>query len=117
MMITIQQLQNGINRFVDEELTAQMDGWKKLAVETVVGLYMVKFPAIIESLAANPMITPLALYENGMIDIDAVYHEAAKHFESPISFQIPAIGAFELTKENLDTLYRMIKQGGNTYGF
>lgn len=116
MMISIQQMQNGINRFVEQEIASQMNGWQKLAVETVVGLYVANLPQYIQQIGSNPMLAPLGLIENGMINLDAVYAEAAKHFNSPLSFQVPTIGAFEFTKANLDTLYTMIKQGGSGYG-
>ena len=115
-MISTQQMQNGIIRFVEQEVSSQMTGLSKFAVETVVGLYMARFPQYVQQIGMSPIFAPLKLVDNGMIDVDAVYAEAAKHLNTPISLQVPMIGTFEFTKENLDTLYNMIKQGGTGYG-
>ena len=116
MMIPIQHLQNGINEFAEKELTANMDGIKRIAVLTAVGLYAARLPQTLSSAEKSPMISPLKVCENGTVDIDAVYTEMSKHFDRPVVVNT-VVGAFEFTKDNLNTLYNMIKRGGGNSGY
>ena len=50
--------------------------------------------------------------ENDMIDIDTIYTELRKQAEkNPATFNAPMIGTITLTKDDVDKLYRLIKEG------
>lgn len=110
-MVSVQKVQTGIANFVETEVTAQFSGWKKLVANTVVGLYLGKLPDQLQALSAHPMVSSLGLMQDGQVDIDALYAELAKHFSQPVAIDIPMLGTAQFTKENLDTLYRMIVNG------
>lgn len=107
-MISIEKFQNVMANYVESQVTVQLSGWKKLAAETVVGIYISKFPVMINNLNENIMFSSLELVKDGKIDVDCLYEEMRKHFKEPIPVQIPKIGTFTFTKENLDELYDMM---------
>lgn len=103
-MVPIQSVKNGMCRFVDTELVSQMSGWQKIAVSTAAGLLINRLGPELEKL-------PMGLYENGQVDVDAIYQEARKHWNQAVPIAIPFIGTVTLTGENLDTMYNMIVNG------
>lgn len=107
-MVTLDKVQKGAIKFIENEVTSQMNGWQKLLAETAIGLYMSKLPDKIGSLLSHPMIQDMGIVKDGEIDIDTVYNEAAKHFDSPIVVNIPVIGNFQFVKADLDVLYNYI---------
>ena len=107
-MVTMQQLQNGLGRFVDTELTANMSGWVKPVAQTVAGLFISELPRTIEK---HPIAQALSLVQDGMVDIDKAYAELVKHVTAPVPVPIKGIGTMMVTRENIDTLYRMILEG------
>ena len=50
--------------------------------------------------------------ENDMIDIDTIYGEIRKQAEKgSATIDIPMVGSITLTKDDVDKLYRLIKEG------
>ena len=62
---------------------------------------------------AHPVVKMLEVIdENGMIDIDTIYTELRKQAEKgSATFDAPMIGTITLTKDDVDKLYRLIKEG------
>ena len=106
-MVPVQQVKNGLARFVDDEVVAGMSGWQKIAVSTAAGLAINRLTPKLEAL-------PLDLYKDGQVDVEAIYQEAVQHWSAPVPVSIPMIGTITLTKDNLDKLYSLIIAGGAT---
>lgn len=104
-MISMEQAQKGAIKFIENEVTSQMNGWQKLVAETAIGLYMSKIPEKIKALMSHPIAQDMGIMKDGMIDVDAVYAEASKHFTTPITVPIPVLGNIQFTKEDLELLY------------
>ena len=100
-MIPINRVQDGMARFVEQELCSKMDGWQKAVVATAAGLLVSRLPEAAKSL-------PLGLSSEDGIDVEAIYNEARKHIDAPIPIKIPYVGTVSLTRDDLDTLYRMM---------
>ena len=109
-MVTLNQVKTGLQNFLEKEFIPVLPGWKKAAVATALALYLRNFPNIAQSFFDTPFGKFLGVYKDGMVDIDSVYEEALKQFESPVTVDIPAIGSVSLTKDNLTNLYNMIKE-------
>ena len=103
-MVPVQQVINGLSRFIDSEVVANMAGWQKIAVSTAAGLAISRMMPQIEAL-------PLGLYKDGAVDVEAIYSEVRKHWSAPVPVQIPLIGTLTLTSANIDTLYSLIMTG------
>lgn len=107
-MVSFQKIQIGVSNFIESEITAQLSGWKKIAVETAVGLYIAQIPEAIARLAQNPIFAGMNIVNGDKVDVKKLYDEISKHFTEPVSVDIPMLGTAQFTKENLDTLYKMI---------
>lgn len=101
-MIQVKQFKNGLRRFIDNELLPSMNGWQKVAVGTVAGLYINSIEDYIKLLPG--------ICKDGMIDVQALYEEIAMHWDGDVPIQLPLIGTITLTKNNLDTLYTMVNR-------
>lgn len=109
-MVTITQMQNGIQAFIENEFLPVLPGWKKAAAATVVALWLRNFPGVAQEFLEGPVGKGMGIYKDGMIDLDTVYNEAVKQFAQPVPVNIPGLGTVTLTKENIDTLYGLIQE-------
>ena len=101
-MIGFNQLQNGISRYIEAEITPQISGWQRIVVATGAGLLLSKLPDKLRSL-------PLGLVDADKVDVDAIYTEARKHLSSPVSVDIPGIGSISFGASDLDKLYSYLR--------
>ena len=113
-MVTYNQVVNGMSRYIDQEIVNKMQGLSRWGVGALSGIVLSSKGAnIFNTLKANPIIKMLdVIDENDMIDIDTIYTEIRKQAEkSPATFNAPMIGTITLTKDDVDKLYRLIKEG------
>lgn len=112
-MVTYNQVVNGMTKYIDQEIINKIQGWQRWALGAGAGIMMTKGANIFNTLKANPIIKMLdVIDENDMIDIDTIYTEIRKQAEkSPATFNAPMIGTITLTKDDVDKLYRLIKEG------
>ena len=112
-MVTYNQVVNGMTKYIDQEIINKIQGWQRWALGAGAGIMMTKGANMFNTLKANPIIKMLdVIDENDMIDIDTIYTEIRKQAEkSPATFNAPMIGTITLTKDDVDKLYRLIKEG------
>lgn len=113
-MVTIQQAQFGIARFIDSEIIPRLSIVEKVVVGGGGALLTSKLPNTLEALTENKLINVLGVYdrEHGEIDIDALY-EAVKPYlgVDPIPMNIPFLGiTLKFTQREFETLYQYIKE-------
>lgn len=113
-MVTLNQVQNGIARYIDTELVPKIDGWQKWVFGAMASTALAKATNIFNRLKGNEFIKMLEIIdENDMIDIDTLYHEFAKQAQKgAITFTVPAIGPLTLNATDVDKIYQAIKEGG-----
>lgn len=113
-MVTIEQAQKGIAKFVDAEIVPRLSVTEKLIVGGGAGLVAVKLPNLLNKYADNRFVSALELYdaEKGEIDIDALYNAAKPYITTdPIPVTIPFVGlTLKFTQREVDALYRYIKE-------
>lgn len=113
-MVTIEQVQNGVLKFIDTEVIARLSAVEKLVVGGGAGLIAAKLPAVLNGYADNKMFSALGLYdaEHGEIDIDALYNAIKPYIGAdPIPVKIPFVGiTLKLTQREIDMLYKYIKE-------
>ena len=113
-MVTYNQVVNGMSRYIDQEITNKMQGLSRWAIGATSGIALSsRGTNIFNALKANPVIKMLEVIdENDMIDIDIIYTEIRKQAEKgSATIEIPMIGSITLTKDDVDKLYHLIKEG------
>lgn len=113
-MVTIEQVQRGMVRFIDAEVVPRLSAMEKLVVGSGGGLIAAKLPAVIAGYADNKFVSALGLYDaaNGEVDLDALYNAMKPYFTpDPIPVKIPFIGiTLKFTQREFDALYQYIKE-------
>lgn len=113
-MVTIQQAQQGIARFIDSEVVPRLSAVEKVVVGGGAGLLTAKLPEVLKKCSDNKMISTLGIYdaEHGEIDIDALYNAVKPYIGAdPIPVKIPFVGiTLKFTQREIDTLYQFIKE-------
>ena len=112
-MVTYNQVVNGMSRYIDQEIINKIQGLPRWGLGAVSGIALSKGTNIFNALKAHPIIKMLEVIdENDMIDIDTIYTEIRKQAEKgSATFDAPMIGTITLTKDDVDKLYRLIKEG------
>ena len=112
-MVTYNQVVNGMSRYIDQEIVNKMQGWQKWALGAGAGIMMTRGANTFNALKNHPIVKMLEVIdENGMIDIDTIYSELRKQAEKgSATIDIPMVGTITLTKDDVDKLYRLIKEG------
>jgi hypothetical protein len=112
-MVTYNQVVNGMSRYIDQEIINKIQGLPRWGLGAVSGIALSKGTNIFNALKAHPIIKMLEVIdENDMIDIDTIYAELRKQAEKgAATFDAPMIGIITLTKDDVDKLYHLIKEG------
>lgn len=112
-MATINQIQKGFVKFVDNHLSGAFEGWQKAVVIGGSTLLAANMPQIISVYGATPFVAALGVYnaDAGTVDIDAIYRAFIPNMGSDkIPISIPRIGTIRLGKEDIDILIKYIKE-------
>lgn len=116
-MVTLAQVQVGLNKYIAQEFLSKMTGWKKWAFGAAVALMNQNVVAIFNMLKGNKYVSLMNIVdENDNIDIDKVYaafKEQAR--QGAITEDLPVVGATTFTETDIEKLYSFIKRG-NPYG-
>ena len=113
-MVTLNQVQNGIVKYLDAEITPNIIGWQKWVFGASVSIALSKITNIFNALKQNEFIKMLEILdENDNIDIDTLYREFYKQAQKgAITFTVPVVGAMTLNHTDVEKLYRYIIEGG-----
>ena len=112
-MATIQQVQKGFVRFIDNDVAGAFDGWQKAVVVGGATLLAANFPALVATYSAHPLVSALGVYnpQSGSIDIDSMYAAFVPNMGADkIPITIPKVATIKLGKEELDKLRQYIKE-------
>ena len=112
-MATIQQVQKGFVRFVDSHVAGAFDGWQKAVVIGGATLLSANLPALANTYGKHPAVAALGVYDaaNGSIDLDSLYAAFVPHMGTDkIPIAIPKVGTIKMGKEEIDVLFRYIKE-------
>ena len=112
-MVTYNQVVNGVAKYIDQEIINKIQGWQRWALGAGAGIMMNKGTNMFKAFKAHPVVKMLEVIDdNDMIDIDTIYAELRKQAEKgSATFDAPMIGTITLTKDDVDKLYRLIKEG------
>lgn len=111
-MVTIQQIQAGLCRYVDNEITSKIMGWQKWVIGAGAAAFAETLPARLREWQENPMTKSLGVIDaQGNVDIDKVrnyfYDQATK---SNITVNVPTVGPITFGPNDVDRLAAYIKE-------
>ena len=110
-MVPMNKVQAGLAAFLDKELIPSLTGWDKVFVGGTATLAVMRLPAILDY---YPMIAALGAYDkkNNQVDVAALYQAFSPYMDAePIPAKIPILNiTMRIGKQELDTLYRYIKE-------
>lgn len=112
-MATIEQLQRGFTRFVDNHIVCAFEGWQRAVVAGASGLLAANFPKLVKIYANHPIVSALGVYDpvTGYVDIDSIYNAFVPQLGTDkIPVSIPKVGTIKLGREEFDALMRYIKE-------
>ena len=92
-MVTIDQAMRGVVRFIDTEILPHLPTGKGIGAGIVIALIM-----------------DGVMDEAGNINIDRLYNAARPKFEQRLPVSIPFIGELTFDQNDVDKLYRYIKE-------
>lgn len=115
-MITLDDLRNGVVRYIDNELMPILpqSGLEKVVVGTAIGLIIKKNFSKIETFKDHPLVKLTGVMdEEGNIDFDTLAAEIKENIpETGISIEAPMIGKMTFKSDDIDKLVQYTK-GGN----
>lgn len=111
-MISSEQIKRGAARYLDEEFTAKLTGWRKWAVGAGGAMALENLDSALLTLKENPAVRALnVLDEAGNVNIDRVYSYVLKEAQKgPVTFTVPVIGPVTLNERDVEKLYTCIVQ-------
>lgn len=112
-MATMEQVRNGIVRYIDSEILPHLTGFKKYGLGIYTALAADNLEATINKYKNTPAVAMLGIIDsNDNIDIDKVYRIAINQVPAGERFvvPIPLIGDLTLTKNDIDKLYELINR-------
>lgn len=110
-MITIDQAMRGVVRFIDTEILPHLPTGKGIGAGIAVALIMDGGKERILALRENPVVQMMGVMgEAGNINIDRLYNAARPKFEQKLPVSIPFIGDLTFDQNDVDKLYRYIKE-------
>lgn len=111
-MVSMDQIRRGAARYLDEEFTARLTGWKKWAVGAGGAMALENLDAVLLSAKESPAVKALGIFdEAGGVDIDRVYAYVLREAQKgPVTFSAPVIGPVTLNERDVEKLYTCIVQ-------
>lgn len=113
-MVTVQQMQEGVARYLDAELLPKIGGWKKWIAGAAATEYVGKLGVVVDAIKKKPAVAILGVVtEDGMIDADKLRDAFVNQARSSgsVSFDIPLLGTLTIGERDVETLYRYIVGG------
>ena len=110
-MVTMQQFQNGVARYIDADILPHLSGVKRLAVGTYAGLAANNVGELLTQYKDHPAVSVMKVMDkDGNVDIDRLYSAAAPMFANGQKFtiHIPMVGDMTVDSTDLDKLYQYI---------
>lgn len=112
-MATIQQIQAGAARYLDNELLKAFSGWQRVLVGGGAGLILKNLPNTMAMLAQNPVAAALGVYDpsSGIVDIDALANAFLPQMGTDaLPIPIPGGVTVRMGRADFEKLIRYIKE-------
>jgi hypothetical protein len=103
---------NGIAKYVDVEIVDKISGWQKWVVGSGIGIALSNATNVFNQLKTNEFVIMLGVIDkDDRINVEKIYKEFKKQSKKgPITFNAPMIGAITLTEDDVEKIYKFIKE-------
>lgn len=111
-MVTMQQVKNGLVKYIDTDVLPHLTGIKKLGLGVYTALAADNLAGVLEQHKDHPAVSVLKIIDkDGNVDIDKLYQALAPQFSNgeKQTISIPLIGDLTVDRSDLEKLYRYIK--------
>lgn len=112
-MVSLAQVQMGVERYIDAEILAKIPDWRKWVLGASASRMLSRSTEIFNQLKLSPVVAAMGVIDDqDQIDIDAIHAEFAKQAQrGAITFDVPLMGALTLNAADVDKLYSYIVGG------
>lgn len=113
-MVTIEQVKNGLTKYVDSEILPGMSGGRRFALGVYAALAIKNLENTLDKYMRSPAMAALGVLDSGgNIDIDKVYIAATDTLRNmeKFSVDVPMLGVLTFKQNDLDALLAAIKEG------
>lgn len=113
MLVTMNQVKNGLVKYIDTDVLPHLTGIKKIGLGVYTALAADNVVGLMEKYKDHPAVSVLNVIDaDGNIDIDKLYQSISPMFDSGErqSINIPLIGELIVDRTDLEKLYRYIKE-------
>lgn len=103
---------NGIMKYMDREIFANMNDWQEMLARIAVARLLGNTEQLKASIMSNPFVRTFAIVdENGNVDVDGLHRDIKEQVRAKgkLEFTIPMFGTFRFTEADIDRLYSTIK--------
>lgn len=111
MMVTIEQVKDGIGRYIDAEFTARLQGFRKWIIPLgAAALVNQKLDAMLSGEGAEMVKSLGYMTEDRMIDIDRLYADmlSIARSKGSITEHFPILGDVTFSEADIESLRRHI---------
>lgn len=112
-MVTVDKIQIGASRYLDEQLTSKMKGLDAWTLPGFATLYLANLPTIMKDMASKPLFAYSGVFgADGTVDIERLINSLKVGArKSPATIKLPITNSpITFTEQDLDVLLRYIIQ-------
>lgn len=113
MKATFENVILGINKYIDQEICANLNDLQDFAARLVIGRLNDNSDKLKQYLMNNGFVKTLCVIDSeGMVDVDRLLQDVKKQIErkNSLPVQIPLIGKITFHSSDVDVLYNMIEK-------
>jgi hypothetical protein len=104
---------DGIMRYLNSEVIVRMNDWQEMLARIAISRLIGDHERLKETLTSNGYIRTFAIMDrDGKVDVDGLMRDIRKEIERKgrISIEIPLMGKFTFTAEDVDKLHGKIME-------
>lgn len=114
-MVTANQVAAGLGDYLQKVIMPRMDDGRKIVIGTAYIMFAYRLDKIAEMLTKSNVAKLLGVVDDsGMIDIDTLQPALKEQFkqQGKLSFDIPYIGTLSFDANDIDEIFRYIRNRG-----
>lgn len=115
-MVKFERVIDGINRFLNAELYANMNDWQEVFARIAISRFVGNVSTVKNVLMNNPFIQTLAIIDSeGNVDVDGIMRDLREQLakKERIEFTVPMFGKFIFSVGDVDKLHKTIMEVNN----
>lgn len=108
--MTVDKVQAGLARYIDEEVVNRMDGWRKWVFGGAATLLLAALPENIKRWEQTELGRMLGIINGNEVDMAKVYQAVKRQSaKGPITVDIPGAGSLTLNDADVDKMWQYMQ--------